>query len=183
MSNSLQPTDCSLPVHGILQARILEPFPSPGDLPKPGIKPRSPALQADSFPSEPPGKPIQHLTFTLMVWERASNRSLHSRWVILYWNMDFLGLICHMCLVKIALGLQSGLFPGIKVSLVLIHSLIQSSQQGLIVGAGGGHQGKVPGQHEPDSLLTLWHHRVAGSDAPAFLTPDSTESPQHWHSH
>ena len=27
------------------------PFPSPGDLPNPGIKPRSPALQADSFPS------------------------------------------------------------------------------------------------------------------------------------
>ena len=30
------------------------PFPSPGDLPHPGIKPRSPALQADSLPSEPP---------------------------------------------------------------------------------------------------------------------------------
>ena len=29
------------------------PFPSPGDLPDPGIKPRSPALQADSLPSEP----------------------------------------------------------------------------------------------------------------------------------
>ena len=33
------------------------PFPSPGDLPDPGIKPWSPALQADSLPSEPPGKP------------------------------------------------------------------------------------------------------------------------------
>ena len=32
-------------------------FPSPGDLPDPGIKPGSPALQADSSPSEPPGKP------------------------------------------------------------------------------------------------------------------------------
>ena len=42
-------------VHVILQARILEwqPFPSPGDLPNPGIKPRSPALQADSLPAEP----------------------------------------------------------------------------------------------------------------------------------
>ena len=38
-----------------LQAR--RPFPSPGDLPNPGIKPRSPALQADSLPAEPPGKP------------------------------------------------------------------------------------------------------------------------------
>ena len=30
-------------------------FPSPGDLPNPGIKPRSPALQADTLPSKPPG--------------------------------------------------------------------------------------------------------------------------------
>ena len=33
------------------------PFPSPGDLPDPGIKSGSPALQADVLPSEPPGKP------------------------------------------------------------------------------------------------------------------------------
>ena len=32
------------------------PFPSPGDLPDPGIKPRSPALYADALPSEPSGK-------------------------------------------------------------------------------------------------------------------------------
>ena len=43
---------------GMLQARILEwaAFCFPGDLPDPGIKPGSPALQADSLPSEPPGK-------------------------------------------------------------------------------------------------------------------------------
>ena len=33
-------------------------FPSPGDLPNPGIKPRSPTLQADSLTSEPPRKPL-----------------------------------------------------------------------------------------------------------------------------
>ena len=32
------------------------PFPSPGDLPNPEVKPGSLALQADSLPSEPPGK-------------------------------------------------------------------------------------------------------------------------------
>ena len=32
------------------------PFLSPGDLPNAGIQPRSPALQADALPSEPPGK-------------------------------------------------------------------------------------------------------------------------------
>ena len=34
------------------------PFPSPEGLPDPGIEPRSPALQAVSLPSEPPGKPL-----------------------------------------------------------------------------------------------------------------------------
>ena len=33
------------------------PFPSPGELPNPGIKPRSFTLQVDSLPSDPPGKP------------------------------------------------------------------------------------------------------------------------------
>ena len=55
------PMDCSLPgssVHGILQARIRSGLsvPSTGDLPNPGIKPRSPTLQADSLPSASPGK-------------------------------------------------------------------------------------------------------------------------------
>ena len=31
------------------------PFPPPGDLPNPGIKPGYPVLQADALPSEPPG--------------------------------------------------------------------------------------------------------------------------------
>ena len=37
------------------------PFPSLGDLPDPGIEPRSPSLQADALPSEPPGKPQRNL--------------------------------------------------------------------------------------------------------------------------
>ena len=36
-------------------------FPSPGDCPNPGIEPRPPALQADSLPYRPPGKPIIYL--------------------------------------------------------------------------------------------------------------------------
>ena len=55
--------DCGPPgssAHGFLQARVLEwmPAPSPGDFPDPGIEPGSPALQADSLPYEPLGKPI-----------------------------------------------------------------------------------------------------------------------------
>ena len=46
-------------LHGILQARILDwvAISFSRDLPDPGIEPGSPALQADSLPSEPPGKP------------------------------------------------------------------------------------------------------------------------------
>ena len=61
VSDSCNPMDCSLPgfsVHGILPARILE-FPSPGDLPDPGIEPSSPALQADSLPTELQGKSMR----------------------------------------------------------------------------------------------------------------------------
>ena len=58
-------TDCSPPgssIHGISQTRILEwvAFPSPGHLPDPGIKPGSPALQADSLLSEPQWKLLDH---------------------------------------------------------------------------------------------------------------------------
>ena len=54
------PVACSLPgssLHEILQNFWNElPFPSPGDLPDPGIEPSYLSLQADSLPHEPPGK-------------------------------------------------------------------------------------------------------------------------------
>ena len=58
------PMDCSPPVSSVLPMKFSTqeylselPFPSPGDLPDPGIKPMSPILQADSLPSESPGNP------------------------------------------------------------------------------------------------------------------------------
>ena len=38
-----------------------QPFPSPGDLPNPGMDPRSPALQVDSSPTELQGKPKYYM--------------------------------------------------------------------------------------------------------------------------
>ena len=42
------------------------PCPPPGDLRDPGIKPGSPALQADSFTAEPPGKPKKTHAFLVI---------------------------------------------------------------------------------------------------------------------
>ena len=55
--------DYSLPgssIHGIFQAKYWSglPFPSPEDLPDPGIEPGSPELQEGALPSEPAGKPF-----------------------------------------------------------------------------------------------------------------------------
>ena len=51
-----------------------QPFPSPGDLPNPGIKPGSPALQADSLPSEPPGNFLfyQSICHSFKKWQNNS---------------------------------------------------------------------------------------------------------------
>ena len=47
-------------------------FPSPGDLPNPGIKPRSPALQVDSLPAEPQGNP-RNLEWVAYPFSRGSS--------------------------------------------------------------------------------------------------------------
>ena len=53
------------------------PFPSPGDLPDPGIERGSPALQADDLPSEPPGKPWWVLFWVLLcIWHNKFNKTM-----------------------------------------------------------------------------------------------------------
>ena len=85
MSNSWQP-------HGLQYVRLLcpqnspgkilnQPFPSPGDLPNPGIAPGSSTLQADSLLSEPPGKPtiihISHYVYIMLVLHKQLNLEQH----------------------------------------------------------------------------------------------------------
>ena len=65
-----------------------QPFPSPGGLPNPGVKPRSPALQADSLPVEPHGEPKKHGVRSLSLLQQIfltqeSNRGLlHCRQIL-----------------------------------------------------------------------------------------------------
>ena len=57
------------------------PFPSLGDLPNPGIECRSPALQADSLPSEPPGKlrySTVYIIALLCKFKKVAHRKIHS---------------------------------------------------------------------------------------------------------
>ena len=90
MSDSLWPHGLHSPWNIFIQARILEweAFPFSRDLPNPGIKPRSPALQADSLPVELQGKPKNIGVGSLSLLQRIfptqeSNQGLlHCRWIL-----------------------------------------------------------------------------------------------------
>ena len=76
-------------------------FPSPGNLPNPGIKPRSPTLQVDSLPAEPQGRPkntgvgslsLLQPIFQTQEWKRGlrlCRRILH--------QLSYVGNIAHSC--------------------------------------------------------------------------------------
>ena len=52
------------------------PFPSLGELPNPGIEPRSPTLQADALPSETPEKPDQGTNLCPLHWKHLTTREV-----------------------------------------------------------------------------------------------------------
>ena len=60
------------------------PFPSPRELPKPGIKPRSPALQADSLLSEPQ----EVFTSVIKTFKEGEKRMKEKAWVVSSRNLD-----------------------------------------------------------------------------------------------
>ena len=86
----------SLRSHGLIQSMEFsrpeywsgQPFPSPGDLPNPRIKSRSPALQADSLPAEPQGKSKNtgmgglSLFQQIFLTQESNQDLLHCRWIL-----------------------------------------------------------------------------------------------------
>ena len=86
-SNSLR-SHVLKPVHGILQATILQrvaiSFSRASS--DPGIKPGSPALQADSLPSEPPGKPLLMVISSKRFTYVCSQRFLFSHFLLDIFN-------------------------------------------------------------------------------------------------
>ena len=73
-------------------------FPSPGDLPNPGIKPRSPALQVDSLPAEPQGTPKNTGVGGLFppqgifLTRELNHGLLHCRWIL--YQLSYQGSPC-----------------------------------------------------------------------------------------
>ena len=65
------------------------PFPSPGDLPNPGIEPGSPTLQADSLPSEPPGKPLTKVWGQKNIFSASGNKKKAEIVILISEKIDF----------------------------------------------------------------------------------------------
>ena len=81
------------------------PFPSPGDLPDPGVEPRSPALLAEALLSEPPGKPLRAIKETLTQWTSQPAPEAQMNWANLEdnsvgWSLRYPGLFCMPLLAK-----------------------------------------------------------------------------------
>ena len=81
------------------------PFPSPGDLPDPGIEPRSPALEADALNSEPPGKPLRMFNYKIenrMIRDKIIQRFSKAAvflYLIIYNSKPNYGML-HICIFK-----------------------------------------------------------------------------------
>ena len=79
-----------------------EPFSPPEDLPNPGIKPRSPALETDSLPAEPQGKPLWPLMLTKIY---VSNIFMVTyNWITLGWSKIYVSNIFMVTYKWITLG-------------------------------------------------------------------------------
>ena len=114
LPHGLQPTRLLCP-RGFSRQEYWSGLPCspPGDLPNPGIEPRSPALQADSLPAEPPGKPkntgvgsLSLLQGIFLTWE-LNQGLLHCRWIL--YQLSFLK--SKMALGKWALAAATYLNP------------------------------------------------------------------------
>ena len=90
MSSSLRPMDYNMQSMEFSRPECWsgQPVPSPGDVPNPGIEPKSPTLQADSLPAEPQGKPkntgLGSLSLLQGIFPNQGLKPglLHCRWIL-----------------------------------------------------------------------------------------------------
>ena len=73
------------------------PFPSPGESSWPGIEPRSPALQADALPSEPPGKPTDYVSNVKKAKSLSCVQLFATPWTVAYQVLPSMGFSRQEC--------------------------------------------------------------------------------------
>ena len=94
----------------------------PGGLPNPGIKPRSHALQVDSLPSEPPGKPKNSGVGSLSLLQgifltpELNQGLLHCRWILYQLSYQGIPYIMYMlCIFCVPGGLVNKSCPSLYI--------------------------------------------------------------------
>ena len=107
------------------------PCPPPGDLPNPWIESRCPALQADSFPSEPPGKPKNIVVGSLSLLQgnfpiQESNQGLLRRWIL--YQPSYQGIIFRLLFFSGARQVDYILFW--KINTKLTRNLLLKKRNG-----------------------------------------------------
>ena len=107
-----------------------QPFPTPGDLPNPGIEPRSPALQADFLPAEPQGKPKNtgagSLSFLQRIFptQESYRGLLHCRQILYQLSYQGSPVLSHECPNKYTVGGQRITYPLCKSPALFLPSLL-----------------------------------------------------------
>ena len=98
------------------------PFPSPGDLPDPGIEPGSPTLQADALQSEPPGKPNYIHKVKVKVKSFSRVRLFATPWTVAYQAPPSMGFSRQKCWSRLPFPSPGDLpDPGIKPGPPALH--------------------------------------------------------------
>ena len=160
------------------------PCPPPGDPPNPGITPKCPALQADSLPSEPPGKPKRILEWDAMPSSRGSSQRrdqaqvscIAGRRFTLYAKGQIHIPILKCCMAKPAVPLMSSK----SAPCTLYTKIIQSQWQAwmYVMGFPGGSDCKESACNERDLDLI---HGLGGSPGGGHGNPlqySCLENPQ-----
>ena len=134
-------------------------FLSPGDLPNPGIKPESLALQADCLPSEPPGKPWTmipgQMKLVVIVLQYGCNNYLKSSMML----KSSLKTICSICIIQI-----NRIFIGRTEAEAPI--LWPPDMNSWLIGKDSD-AGKDWGQEEKGATedeMVGWHHWLSGHE-------------------
>ena len=123
------------------------PCPSPWDLPNPGIKsttPVSPALQADSLPTEPSGKPSEQYIGCFLGWHKGLNilkQIFSSR--LRVWSPSW---VCDCLIIRISQKLTVVLYSASRTLYISVSSFGSiGSSAGKETACNVGHLGSIPG--------------------------------------